>query len=71
MSLILKLLGILLIINLIVLLDWFATHNASFYFIGTRLFVTYEKVVKGDWGIKENRVFTKEITFRRIFKGFR
>lgn len=65
------LLGILLIINLIVLLDWIIKHKAEFYFIGTRLFVTYEKVVTGDWGIKESRVFTIEITIKNLFKGFR
>lgn len=54
-----------------VLIDWVVTHNAEFYFIGTRLFVTYEKKVTGDWGIKESRVFTTEITIKNLFKGFR
>ena len=68
---ILMFLGIFLIINLIVLLNWIVTHNAEFYFIGTRLFVTYKKKVTGDWGIKESRVFTTEITIKNLFKGFR
>lgn len=54
-----------------VLIDWVVTHNAEFYFIGTRLFVTYEKTVTGDWGIKESRVFTTEISIKNLFKGFK
>jgi len=43
-------------------------YNVNFYSYGLKLFITYEKKVKGDWGTIEKRTFTKEIDFGNLFK---
>jgi hypothetical protein len=41
--------------------NWIILHKAVFFIEYGHLYVTYEKIVKGDWGIKETRVFTEKI----------
>lgn len=54
---------ILLLVVVIILLtaNWIILHKAVFFVEAGHLFVTYEKIVTGDWGIKETRVFTERI----------
>jgi hypothetical protein len=50
-----------MLVAILLTANWVIIHNAVFFIESGHLFVTYENVVKGDWGIKETRVFTEKI----------
>ena len=52
---------LLTIVAILLTANWIIIHKAVFFIESGHLYVTYEKIVKGDWGIKETRVFTEKI----------
>ncbi len=70
-ALIIILLNLILSISLVGIINLIYKNNISFHSYGFRLFITYEKKVKGDWGTIETRVFTKELNIKNLFKGFK
>jgi hypothetical protein len=52
---------LLIIVTILLTANWIILHKAVFFIESGHLYVTYEKIVRGDWGIKETRIFTEKI----------